>query len=71
MRYRNAERLDAVVESNGDVAWLRGRLRFLMTRKGADVQTDNRFLSVWIKEGGAWKMAAFASTPIREQVETR
>ena len=28
---------------------------------------DNRFLSVWVREAGTWKMAAFLTTVIRAE----
>ncbi len=63
-KYLFADRSDAVVYERGDAAWMVGRIRQQVVRGGQQRDIDARFLSVWVVEGGLWRMTAYAATPI-------
>lgn len=64
-RYRKVERSEERVTVRGDVAWIQGRQCLTIASDGTERPLDNRFLSVWVAEGGAWRMAAFMTVPIK------
>ena len=63
-KYLFAERSDSLVHAHGDTAWLLGRLKMRVSRNGETRDLDARFVSIWVSEGGRWKMAVyFAARP--------
>lgn len=49
---------------NGNTVILTGKLQFQSTVQGKPVNSDFRFLHVWIKEGADWQLAAQQETRI-------
>ena len=62
--YKVAERRDVAVNVRGDVAWLTGGVH-LGIQRGTNPRTDLelRYVSVWVQDGGKWKLHAYCSTP--------
>ncbi|MGH8786853.1 MAG: nuclear transport factor 2 family protein [Cupriavidus necator] len=64
VRYLDAQRDGVTAQIHGDTAVLEGHVVLQAIVDGESRRLDNRFLSVWLREGGAWQMLAWASTPI-------
>ena len=47
-----------------DAAMLTGRMTTQVQVEGTAKQLNNRVMTVWTREGGAWRLLAFQSTPI-------
>jgi hypothetical protein len=65
VRYLAARPEDVRISIYGDTAVLSGRVTLVTSRAGVERTLDNLFLSVWVKQGSAWRMVAWASTPRR------
>jgi hypothetical protein len=46
----------------GDTALCNGEVRIQVVARGADKDFVSRYLQVWRREGGAWRMASWQST---------
>jgi ketosteroid isomerase-like protein len=64
LRYLAAEPSDAVVRIHGETAIVTGRAEMRVSTQGKELTVPVRFTEVWVKSGGAWKMAAWQSTRI-------
>ena len=64
-KYLIAEKSEPVVYANGNTAWMTGRIRLQLVRGGQQRDIDGRFLSVWVAEGGKWRMAAYSAMSIQ------
>lgn len=63
-RYLETTTEEVAARRHGPVVLIDGRARFRAMIDGVERLLDNRFLSVWTHGGGAWRMSAWASTPI-------
>jgi hypothetical protein len=66
VRYLDAQRDGVTTQVYGDTAVLEGHVVLQAIVDGMSRRLDNRFLSVWLREGSDWRMLAWASTPIPE-----
>ena len=62
VRYSDAERVAAEVRIRGDTGIMTGHMRMIANLRDEAVQLDNVFLAVWLREKGAWRLAAWSST---------
>jgi len=62
LRYLSAEPADREVRLYGDVAVVTGRATVKASMDGKELLLPLRFTEVWVKRGGAWKLAAWQST---------
>jgi ketosteroid isomerase-like protein len=62
--YTNSDRHDATVLINGDTAWMYGRQTVAFDRPGNKRTIENRYLAVFRKTPGGWKMAVINGTPL-------
>jgi ketosteroid isomerase-like protein len=65
-RYQVYDIRDLVVQAFGDVATLAGHAHQEMNPRGEPTELNTRFLSVWVREGGAWRCAAWQATRLRD-----
>ncbi|MCY1234018.1 hypothetical protein D9M72_465850 [compost metagenome] len=52
------------MQVHGDTAVIEGHVLLHAMVDGTRRRLDNRFLSVWLRDAGHWRMLAWASTPI-------
>lgn len=64
MRYLSAEPSGQEVRLYGDTAVVTGRAEIKASLQGQELVLSLRFTEVWVKSGGAWKLAAWQSTRI-------
>lgn len=64
LRYLAVEPSDAVVRVHGETAIVTGGAKLRVSSQGRELTVPVRFIEVWVKSGGAWKMAAWQSTRI-------
>lgn len=62
LRYRAIAAPDAAVRVYGDTAVVTGRADVQATTGGRDVAFAARYLGVYVREGGAWRLAAWQTT---------
>lgn len=62
--YRNLNSLRREWRVMGDVALCNGDVAIDVVAKGNPKAFTSRFLQVWRREGGVWKLAALQSTPL-------
>ena len=63
--YVNIERPEQNVTLFGDTARITGRVRLTLGNPDGSTRAVNgRFLNVWAKNSGAWRMIAWQSTPM-------
>lgn len=62
--YRGVERFDETIRVYGDTAIVTGRIRIELVSAGTPRQLNSRYVDVWVKQGGAWQMTLWQSTPI-------
>jgi ketosteroid isomerase-like protein len=62
LKYKSFERSDVKVRIYGEVAVVTGRADVKVQSSGEDLDLPIRYLDVYVKKGGAWKMAAWQST---------
>ena len=55
---------DAVIPLGEGSALLTGRMLTVVRVEGQEKQLDNRVLEGWARDGDAWRLVAFQSTPI-------
>lgn len=53
-----------VIALNEQAALINGRMTMLVTVEGVEKKLVNRVLQAWAYSGGAWRLAAFQSTPL-------
>jgi ketosteroid isomerase-like protein len=63
-RYRKIERSEEKVRVYGDSALVTGRAAIEVEVDGKPKSLKLRYLNVWVKQAGAWKMVAWQSTSI-------
>jgi uncharacterized protein (TIGR02246 family) len=66
LRYRAIAAPDAVVRVYGEAAVVTGRADVQATAGGQDVAFASRYLAVYVREGGAWRLAAWQNTRLPE-----
>ena len=66
LRYRAIAAPDAVVRIYGDTAVVTGRADIQATAGGRDVAFAARYLAVYVREGGAWRLVAWQNTRLPE-----
>lgn len=69
-RYLDTQTSEVEVGVHGSAAFMHGRCRFHAVVDGVERVLNNRFLSVWVRDGqgtAQWRMAAWASIPIPKQ----
>lgn len=66
-KVRKAVREDAKIRLYGDVALVTGIAHLDVTLKGEDKLLHARYLHVWVKKGGSWKLVARQATYIPER----
>lgn len=49
---------------HGDTVLVHGDVRIEVTVKGTPRVINSRYLAVWLKQGGVWRLGAWQSTPI-------
>ena len=64
LRYLAVEPSDAVVRVHGESAIVTGRANLRVSSQGRELAVQVRFIEVWVKSGGEWKLAAWQSTRI-------
>ncbi|WP_242405249.1 nuclear transport factor 2 family protein [Cupriavidus taiwanensis] len=64
VRYLQASVREVGQEIYNDIAVMEGKALLVAVVDGVERTLDNRFLSVWKRQEGAWQMLAWASTPI-------
>ncbi|MCY1214020.1 hypothetical protein D9M68_518260 [compost metagenome] len=64
VRYLQASVQEVGQEIYDDIAVMQGKALLIAIVDGVERTLDNRFLSVWKRQDGAWQMLAWASTPI-------
>ena len=65
VRYSDGERVSHDSRIHGTAGIMTGHMRMSVHASGKVFQLDNLFLAAWVFEGGAWKLAAWASTANR------
>jgi ketosteroid isomerase-like protein len=65
MRFTRADVEECRARSFGDAAWITGKVRYAFEfSDGRKTESYNRFLSVWVREGRKWKMAAWQANKL-------
>ena len=54
-----------VIPLGEDAGLLTGRMTSTVRVDGVEKRLDNRVISAWARTGGAWRMVAFQSTPLK------
>lgn len=62
--YRRIDHPVERVEVVGDTSMVVGRMIADLTVQGTPTTIDNLALAVWVRTGGAWKLLAYAPTPL-------
>jgi ketosteroid isomerase-like protein len=62
--YQGFTNLKRECEVHGDTALVYGDVQIDVTVKGTVKKITSRYLAVWMRQGGVWRMAAWQSTPI-------
>jgi ketosteroid isomerase-like protein len=57
---------DLEVRVHGDAAVLTGRLRTVREEDGRMIRSESRFTKTFVREGGAWRLAALHGSPLAE-----
>ena len=63
-RYRALTDLGREFQVHGDTVLVAGDIRIDVEVKGTMKQIMSRYLAVWLRQGGVWKLGAWQSTPI-------
>ncbi len=63
-RYHGFTDLGREFQVHGDTALVYGDVQIDVTVKGTPKKVMSRYLAVWLRQGGVWRMAAWQSTPI-------
>jgi ketosteroid isomerase-like protein len=64
LRYLAATPSESHVRLVGETAIVTGRAELRVSAQGRELTVPVRFTEVWVKSGGAWKLAAWQSTRI-------
>ena len=64
LRYLSIQPSDQLVRLYGDTAVVTGRAEVKAHSQGQDLAVTLLFTEVWVKSGGAWKLAAWQSTRV-------
>lgn len=62
LRYQSAQPSGQEVRLYGDTAVVTGRADVKVTNQGQELALSLRFIEVWVKSNGAWKLTAWQST---------
>jgi ketosteroid isomerase-like protein len=62
-RFQRYETSDVSIRVYGDAAVVTGRVRRTRTFKDRPVEDDWRFTKVYVRQGGAWRVVAYHSSP--------
>lgn len=65
VRYGDGERVSHDTRIHGGTGIMTGHMRMNVHAPGRIIPLDNLFLAAWVLDGGAWKLAAWASTANR------
>jgi hypothetical protein len=57
---------ETVIPLGEDAALLTGRMDNVVRVEGTEKQLRNRVITAWARSGGAWRLVAFQSTPLRD-----
>ncbi|MBF9233865.1 nuclear transport factor 2 family protein [Microvirga alba] len=60
--YRRVDRQEANVSVSSDVGWVTGVQAIVIERNGRRTDAEMSFMSVWVRQGECWRMAAFGAT---------
>ena len=60
--YRRVDRLEATARTTAEAGWITGVQELDIHRDGRRTLARLRFLSVWIRERGEWRMTGFCTT---------
>jgi len=63
-RYQGFTDLGRRFQAHGDTVLVYGDVRIDVAVKGAPKQVMSRYLAVWLRQGGVWRLGAWQSTPI-------
>jgi uncharacterized protein (TIGR02246 family) len=63
-KYKKVDLEDVKVRAYGDTALVSGKATIDVNSAGNDVHSVLRFLDVWVKQDGKWRMAAWQSTKL-------
>ncbi len=63
-RYQGFTDLGREFQVHGDTALVYGDVQIDVVVKGTPKKVMSRYLAVWMRQGGVWRMAAWQSTPI-------
>lgn len=64
VRYGASRRSETETHVAGDAGWMHGRIEMRIVRDGSARALDARFLAVWRRQDGRWRLAAYAVTGI-------
>lgn len=63
-RYQGITNLERAFQVHGDTVLVFGDVQIDVVVKGTTKKVMSRYLAVWRRESGSWRMAAWQSTPI-------
>ena len=63
LRYVSIQSSDVRVRVYGDTAVLTGRAAMSVVAQGRDLNLQNLFTAVYVRQGGEWKLTVWQSTP--------
>jgi uncharacterized protein (TIGR02246 family) len=63
-RYLEIDRSEEVIRVRGDVAVINGVADMRAIVRGEEMVLRNRYLNVWTREDGRWRMSAWQSTAV-------
>jgi ketosteroid isomerase-like protein len=67
IQYRSLKPSDVKVQLYGETAVITGRVEIQVTLRGQDIALPARFTAVYVRQGGAWRLAAWQTTRIPEE----
>lgn len=67
IQYRSLQPSGVKIQLYGDSAVMTGRVDIQVTLRGQDVALPARFTAVYVRQAGAWRLAAWQTTRIPEE----
>jgi ketosteroid isomerase-like protein len=62
--YHAIDWFEPKIDVRGDIAAMQGVMKLKATIAGAERMLHNRVILLWEKDGGAWRLLHFQSTPV-------
>lgn len=63
-QYRSLTDVERSFQVHGDTVLVTGDVRIDVLAKGTPKVFTSRYLAVWLREGGRWRLGAWQSTPV-------